>query len=51
MKAYFLSQPKLITSDIQFMTSYSDKPIVFFDGECIMCNQLVDIDCEQLLDK
>ena len=25
------------------MTSYSDKPIVFFDGECIMCNKFVDI--------
>ncbi|MGK7896755.1 MAG: thiol-disulfide oxidoreductase DCC family protein [Xenococcus sp. (in: cyanobacteria)] len=25
------------------MTSYSDKPIVFFDGECVMCNQFVDI--------
>ncbi len=25
------------------MTSYSDKPIVFFDGECIMCNGFVDI--------
>lgn len=25
------------------MTEYIDKPIVFFDGECIMCNQFVDI--------
>ncbi|ELS04595.1 hypothetical protein Xen7305DRAFT_00043300 [Xenococcus sp. PCC 7305] len=25
------------------MTSFLDKPIVFFDGECIMCNRFVDI--------
>ena len=25
------------------MSNYLDKPIVFFDGECVMCNQFVDI--------